>query len=152
MKIFLITLTFSVLFSGCANKSAFEQFNMSQEQELSANALQRSKVKFGDKVNGILSAVYLNFVFPQKYNDGEYFYVYTYVKNKNYQSLFLLNGKEPLSIEELPSKNEFTKLTLEESEWSKYYLLKFAKQGDKLSFVFENGPYSSDTLKFEKDE
>lgn len=152
MKTFTIILTFLVLISGCASKNAFERFSMSKEQELSEDALSRSKIKFGDKVNGIVSVVYLNFVSPQKYNDGEYFYVYTYIKNKNYESRFLLNDKEPVEVKELPAKNIFTHLTSIDNEWSKYYLVKFQEQGDKLSFIFESGPYSSDILKFEKDE
>jgi len=152
MKSFTIILTFLVLFSGCASKNAFEQFEMSEKQELSANALQRSKIKSGEKVNGIVSAVYLNFVSSNEYSDGEYFYVYTYLKNQNYEFHFLLNNREPISVKELPSTNEFTELTSVDNKWSKYYLVKFEKQDDKLSFVFENGPYSSDILKFEKDE
>ena len=152
MKSFTIILTFLVLFSGCADKNAFSKFEMNEKQELSANALQRSKIKYTDKVNGIVSTIYLNFVSPKEYSDAEYFYVYTYLKNKNYEFRFLLNGKEPISIKELPSTNEFTELTSIENKWSKYYLVKFNKQDDKLNFVFENGPYSSDILKFEKDE
>ena len=152
MKTFTIILTFLVLISGCSSKNAFERFNMSEEQELSEDAQQRSKIKSGDKVNGIVSTIYLNFVSPETYSDEEYFYVYTYVKNKNYEFRFLLNDKEPVSVKELPSTNKFTELTSISNEWSKYYLVKFAKQDDKLSFVFENGPYSSDILRFEKDE
>jgi len=152
MKTFTIILTFLVLISGCASKNAFEQFQMSEKQELSANALSRSKIKYGEKVNGIVSTIYLNFVSPEKYSDGEYFYVYAYLKNKNYTFRFLLNDKEPISVKELPRKNAFTELTSIDSEWNKYYLVKFEEQGDKLNFVFENGPYTSDTLKFEKDE
>ena len=152
MKTFTIILTFIVLFSGCADKNAFGKFEMSEKQEFSENALQRSKIKYADNVNGIVSTIYLNFVSPKEYSDAEYFYVYTYLKNKNYEFHFLLNGKEPISIKELPSTNDFTELTHVDNEWNKYYLVKFAKQGDKLSFVLENGPYSSDILKFEKDE
>ncbi len=152
MKTFLITLAFLVLISGCSSRNAFEQFSMSKKQELSANALQRSKIKFDDKVNGIVSIIYLNFVSPEEYSGDEYFYIYSYVKNKNYELRFLLNDKAPISIKELPSKNEFTELTSIDNEWSKYYLVKFAPQEDMLNFVFETGPYSSDILKFEKDE
>ena len=152
MKTFTIILTFLVLISGCASKNAFERFDMSKKQELGEDALQRSKIKYADKVNGIVSTIYLNFVSPQEYNDGEYFYVYTYLKNKNYEFRFLLNDKEPISVEELAKTNAFTELTSIDDEWNRYYLVKFEEQGDKLNFVFENGPYTSDTLKFEKDE
>jgi len=152
IKTFTIILTFLALFSGCASKNAFERFEMSEKQELSEDALVRSKIKYKEDVNGIISTIYLNFVSPQEYIDGEYFYVYMYLKNKNYESRFLLNDKEPIEIKELPPVNKFSTLTQIKNEWSKYYLVKFDKQEDKLNFVFENGPYSSDILKFEKDE
>ena len=152
MKTLTIILTFIVLFSGCADNNAFSKFNMNEKQELSANALQRSKVKSEEKVNGIVSTVYLNIVSPQEYNEDEYFYVYVYVKNRDHKFRFLLNKIEASSIEELQSSNMFTELTSVDDNWNKYYLVRFPKQGDKLNFVFENGPYSSDILKFEKDE
>ena len=152
MKTFTIILTFLVLFTGCADKNAFSRFSMSEKQELSANALARSKIKFEDRVNGIVSIIYLNFVSPKEYSEDEYFYVYAYVKNRDYKIRFLLNDEEPISVEELPSTNTFTELTSIDNDWNKYYLVRFPKQGDKLSFVLETGPYSSDTLKFEKDE
>ncbi len=152
MKTFLIILTFLIFLTGCSSKSAFSRFNMTQEQELSIDSNQRSKVKFGDKMNGIISLVYLNMISPKIYKDFEYFYVDIYLKDKTYESRFLLNNIEAISIEKLPSKNEFTDLTSIDAPWSQYYLVIFPKQGDKLSFVFENGPYTSDPLRFEKDE
>ena len=152
MKSFTIILTFLVLFSGCADKNAFSKFEMNEKQELSANALQRSKIKYADKVNGIVSTIYLNIVSPQEYSEDEYFYVYVYVKNRDYKFRFLLNEVEASSVEELQPSNKFTELTSVDDNWNKYYLVRFPKQDDKLNFVFENGPYSSDILKFEKDE
>lgn len=152
MKTFLITLTFLLAFSACSEKTAFSRLDMSKKQELGADSLQRSKLKFEDKVNGIVSIIYLNTVSPELYNDNEYFYVNSYVKNKSYTSKMLLNNQDPISIKELPALNEFTELMFVDTQWSEYYLVIFPKQGDKLSFVFENGQYSSDPLKFEKDE
>jgi len=152
MKTFLITLTFLLAFSACSEKTAFSRFDMSKKQELGADSLQRSKLKFKDKVNGIVSIVYLNMVSPELYNDNEYFYVNSYVKNKSYTSKMLLNKQEPILIQKLTPTNEFTDLMFVSAQWSEYYLVVFPKQGDKLSFVLENGPYFSDPLRFEKDE
>lgn len=152
MKTFLITLTFLLAFSACSQKTAFSRFDMSKKQELAADSLQRSKLKLEDKVNGIVSIIYLNIVSPELYNDNEYFYVNSYVKNKSHTSKMLLNNQEPISIEELTSVNEFSELMLVDTQWSEYYLVVFPKQGDKLSFILENGQYSSDPLRFEKDE
>ncbi|MEA3371310.1 MAG: hypothetical protein U9Q40_08210 [Campylobacterota bacterium] len=152
MKTFLIILTFLLAFSACSEKTAFSRFDMSKKQELGADSLQRSKLKFQDKVNGIVSIIYLNTVAPELYSDDEYFYVNSYVKNRDDKPKMLLNNQEPLSIKELSAVNEFTELMNVSTEWSKYYLVAFPKQGDKLSFVFESGQYVSDSLKFEKDE
>jgi len=152
MKTFLIILTFVLAFSGCSQKTAFSRFEMSQKQELGADSLQRSKLGFENKVNGIVSIVYLNMVFPEVYNDDEYFYINSYVKDKGFSSQFLLNNQEPTKIEKLTPFNKFTHLMHTKEKWSEYYLVVFPKQGDKLNFVLKNGPYSSNLLRFEKDE
>lgn len=152
MKTFLITLTFLITFSACSQKTAFSRFDLSKKQELSADSLQRSKLKYNDKVNGIVSIIYLNMVSPEIYKENEYFYVNSYVKNKEQNSTMLLNNQKTISIKKLPPVNEFTDLMFVDTKWSEYYLVAFPKQGDKLSFVLENGQYSSDPLKFEKDE
>jgi len=152
MKTFLITLIFLLAFSACSQKTAFSRFDMSKKQELSADSLQRSKLKSGAKVNGIVSIIYLNMVSPERYNGNEYFYVNSYVKNKKESSVMLLNKQAPVSVKKLPPENEFTNLMLVRTQWSEYFLVEFPKQGDKISFVLENGQYTSDPLKFEKDE
>ena len=152
MKTFFIFLVFSILFAGCSNKNAFSRFNMSETQELGADSILNSKIKMGEETNGIVSVVYLNKVSPQTYKQDEYFYVYSYLKDKNATPSFFLNKQEATSVEELPSSNQFTHLTSIDTKWNKYYLIRFAKQGDILKFVLESGQSSSDPLVFEKDE
>jgi hypothetical protein len=152
MKTFLIFLIFSIFFAGCAEKSAFSRFHMSEKQELGVDSLMNSKVREGDNVDGVVSVIYLNKVYPETYQEDEYFYVYMYLKNRDDNISFMINDEKAISVTELPVKNKFTYLTSIDTKWNKYYLVKFKKQGDILKFLLENGPFSSDLLVFEKDE
>ena len=152
MKTLWLTLTFLVLFSGCADKNAFSKFNMNEKEELGADSLLNSKVKKGQKVDGIVSVVYLNKVYPKKFTEDEVFYVNFYVKDKTQLFSFMLNQEKSLSVKKLEAENIYSYLTPLKTKWSKYYLVKFKKQKDILNFVFHNGSFESDPLIFEKDE
>ena len=152
MKTFLVFLVFSIFFAGCAEKSAFSRFDMSEKQELGADSLMNSKVREGNRVEGVVSVIYLNKIYPEIYQEGEFFYVYMYLKNRDNKLSFILNNEEAISVKKLPIKNKFNYLTSIDTKWNKYYLVKFKKQGDILKFLLESGPSSSDLLVFEKDE
>lgn len=152
MKTFFIFLILSIFLSGCAEKNAFSRFNMSTKQELGADSILNSKIKSGKKITGIVSVIYLNDVSPEVYKDGEYFYVFTYLKNKKASSRFLLNGLKPESVQKLESSNQFTYLTSVATKWNSYYLVKFSRQKDILKFIFGSDQSLSDPLVFEKDE
>jgi len=152
MKTLWLLLTFLILFSGCADKNAFTKFNMSEKEELGADSILNSKVEKGQEVNGIVSVVYLNKVYPEKSFKEEVFYVNFYIKNDTKNISFMLNEKTALSVKELTSKNVYAFLTPLKTKWSKYYIVKFKKQKDMLTFIFRNGSFSSNPLVFEKDE
>lgn len=152
MKTLWLALTFLVLFSGCADKNAFAKFNMNEKEELGADSLLNSKVKKGQKVDGIVSVVYLNKVYPKKFAEDEVFYVNFYVKNKTQLFSFTLNQEKSISVKKLKVENSYSYLTPLKTKWSKYYLVKFKKQKDILNFVFHNDSFESDPLIFEKDE
>jgi len=151
MKTFLFFLVFSIFFIGCSSKNGFSRFNLSHEQELGADSILSSKVKKGNEVNGIVSVVYLNKIYPDVFKEKEVFYVYYYLK-KSQKISYTLNQQKATYITELNENNEFATLTSIKTKWSKYYLVEFKKQGDRLKFKFNNGDFSSDTLVFEKDE
>ncbi len=162
MKSFFILVAFLAFFTGCSHKNAFSNFEMDEKQELSANSLQSSKIKLGERVDGVFSAIYLNEVYPKSFNQHEYFYVYLYLKNDtqmhNPNSLnetklnLKLNGKTPMKIKELERENQFSNLIKIENRWTKYYLVSFEEQGSRISLVLENGQSSSDELIYQKDE
>jgi len=163
MKYILTILTFWILFTGCADKNAFSKFNMQPDQELSAASLQGSKIKMGENVEGIVTAIYLNKVYPHRYNVNEYFYVYLYLKDekKMYDPNTLdeikltmkLNGKLRVKIKQLEAKNKFSHLASVQSEWNKYFLVAFEKVDEsEISLVLETDRSSSDALIYQKDE
>jgi hypothetical protein len=151
MKSILILTTLILIFSGCSHKNAFSNFEMTQKQELGASSLQNSKVKAGERVDGIFSAIYLNEVYPELFNQNEYFYIFYYLKNEE-NSRVKLNGFLPLKIKKLERENQFSHLIEVQNRWTQYYLVSFDKQDNNLSLVFENGQSSSDTLIYQKDE
>ena len=152
MKTLWLALIFSVLFSGCADKNAFEKFHMSGKEERGVEAFLNSKVKNGQKVNGIVSVVYLNRVYPKTFQEDEVFYVNFYLKDKSKDFSFWLNGEKSIFAQELEVNNIYSYLTPLKTKWSKYYLVKFKKQKDILTFSFHNGEFLSNPLVFEKDE
>lgn len=161
MKTFLIILTFFIFFTGCSSKNAFYQFKMDRAQELSASSLQTSKILSKDgEVSGIFSAIYLNEVYPQAFNEDEYFFVFLYIKetkemydpnNPTESDLRLkLNSKLPIKIEKLSEDNQFSHLVDIKSDWKQYYIVSF-KQSGTLNLVLENGKSSSAVLKYNKE-
>ncbi len=163
MRYLLTTLMFVVLFCGCADKNAFTKFNMQTAQELGAASLQGSKIKTADNTEGVVSAIYLNKVYPNIYSVNEYFYVYFYLKyeKKMYDPNSLeeieltmkLNNKLPVKIKELSHDNKFSNLALVKSKWRRYFLVAFESEDEnELSLVLESGQSSSDALVYQKDE
>ncbi len=162
MRYFFIITTLILLFNGCSHNNAFTKFGVTKEQELSMSSLQSSKIKLGEKVDGVFSAIYLNEVYPDIFNQNEYFYVYLYLKDakKMYDPNSLddielalkLNGKTPIKIKQLPNENQFSHLSSTKNEWSRYYIVAFKEIGKKLNLTLESGNSSSAVLKYKKDE
>jgi hypothetical protein len=164
MKHILMSVAILVFLSACSGKNAFSLFDLDEEQELSVASLLSSKLKSKDgKVYGIVSAIYLNDIYPEAYHNDEYFFMYVYLKEKedlhnpkyfdNFELNLKLNGVSPLKIEQLPYKNQFFKLTFIKSDWNQYYIVAFKKQNkDMLNLVLKNAQSSSDSLKYQKNK
>lgn len=152
MNFLIFLLTLVILNTGCSFNNGFSKFHMAKDQELSANSLQSSKIKDKDEICGVLSAVYLNEVYPSIYNTNEYFLVYYYLKDSfnNNKSVVLLNNEAPLKIEELESKNQFSTLIDANNEWTRYYLLSFKGGVNILNLKLKNENASSEELQYVK--
>ena len=155
MKYILTSLIIMILFSSCATKSAFSKFDMDEKQELSASSLQSSKISSKDGVDGVVSAIYLNEIYPEEFNEYESFYVYLYLKRGRPDFTIKLNGELPLNIEKLPYDNKFAHLVSTDNDWNKYYLVTFGKDDSnstKLNIVVESGESSSAVLNFKNEK
>jgi hypothetical protein len=106
---------------------------MSEHQELSAQSFKRVKLTQDSRVFGTFSSIYLNEVYPKRYNKNEYFLVYVYFKDFQQEYNVKLNSQDSLKIKELKPDNRFSNLTREKSKWSKYYLVSFEKTGGLLN-------------------
>ncbi|MEK6658770.1 MAG: hypothetical protein AABY36_03705 [Campylobacterota bacterium] len=161
MKTFFIFLTFLTLFTGCSKKNAFYEFKMDKNQELSASSLQSSKIVSKDgEVSGIFSAIYLNEVYPETFNQDESFFIFLFSKEK--KELYdqskstdtnlkvMLNSKLPIKIEELSQENKFSHLVDIKNDWNRYYIVTFEK-ADTINLVLEEGNASSSVLKYKKE-
>jgi len=152
MKTFLIMIIFALSLLSCSQRNAFSNFSISKIQEKSEESIQSAKIRKGDNVDGIVTAVYLNKVFPQRFHTNEYFYLYMYSKIKSKHINFMLNNHKALSVQELNASNEFTQLTSFKEAWSKYYLIEFPKQDENVSLKVIYSDFSSENMIFPKEE
>lgn len=161
MKTFLVILIFFTFFNGCSSKNAFYEFKMDKERELAISSLKSSKIvsKSGE-VSGIFSAIYLNDVYPETFNQDEVFFIFFFTKeekkisdgseNKNGDLKVTLNSKMPIKVEKLSQDNRFSDLVDVKSSWNHYYIVTFEK-AQKADLVFEDQNGSSNTLRFKKE-
>lgn len=149
---FFIPIFIVLFFSSCSNKNAFDDFSMAKHQELSVSSLKRVKIVKNLKTIGAFNAIYLNEVYPDKYNIEEYFFVYIYLKENDDKLKLSLNNHLPIKIKELASKNRFTDLSSSENNWNKYYLVSFATTGKSLNLKLESDQSFSVSLTYQKDQ
>ncbi len=158
MKTFFIILTFLTFFTGCSKRNAFFEFKMDKDQELSVSSFQSSKIVSKDgETSGIFSVVYLNEVYPEVYNQNEYFFVFLFSKeakeiynpNRPVDSdlKLKLNSKLPIEVEELPKENKFSHLVNVKNNWNRYYLITFEKS-DTINLLLEDETSSSKVLQY----
>ena len=152
MKIYLIILILTILFNGCAHKSAFDSFNFTKQQELSEDLLQSSKIQKDGNVVGIVTALYLNNIDKNNFKNNDFFYIYMYTMKQNGTPSFLLNSKEAINIQKLKNPNKFTHLSDVDANWLTYYLVEFKKETGDLKLQIVSNSNTSDVLLFKKED
>jgi len=150
MKTLYISLLF-LIFSGCSGKNAFSNFDMDAHQQLSAQSFKRVKLMQGEEVIGTFSSIYLNEVYPKRYNKNEYFFVYVYFKDLEQNYTLKLNAKENIKIKELYYENRFSNLVDQRSKWNRYYLVSFEEAGDNLNLNLFTQKKKIASIKYQKD-
>ena len=150
-----LILFFTIVFlSGCSHKNAFSNFDIDIDQQLSMQHFKKIKLTKNGKIIGTFSSLYLNEIYPDRYNKNEYFFVYIYLKDsQNIENYMIkLNKKIPLKIKKLNPDNKFSELTNERNKWSKYYLVSFEEMGKKLTLSFGNNQSILASIVYQKDK
>lgn len=151
-QLFAILFLFILTFGGCADKDAYSKFKLADDEEVAFDNTIFSKILKQNKAYGVTSALYLNKVYPKRY-DKETFYIIVFAKDKKLLENFslTLNGKKVRSLEKLPEQNEYSHLLHVRNKWSSYYLAKFPSQKNgqlSLNIILSNKAKA--TLKFQK--
>ena len=151
-KIFSLFILSVVLFVGCADKDAYSKFELLKDQEVAFDNVTLAKIIKGTKVDGVFSALYLNAVYPNRY-DKETFYLIVFSKNKRLLENFevSLNKNTPVSVVKLPPNNEYSHLLDIKNDWSHYYLVRFAStEAKKLQLALQLSNAAKATVTFQK--
>ena len=161
----LIPLLFLSVFmiSGCSRTTAFDFFKMDTEHERAVENMKTGTIVRSFETEAILSTIYLNHVYPEKYKDGEHFFVALYSREdirlyfksglNNNKYNFTCNGEKPIESRELKPGDELRRLMPITNEWNRYYYVSFPKQHtETLDLVLESGLEQKVTISYRIDE
>lgn len=161
MRFSLIALAAILALSGCSQKGAFGLFTMDEAHERAVEQLRSDRIVLSMETKAILTAVYLNPVYPEDYKDGEYFIGAFYFDKRNldvkkwtlddHGYTLSLNGTAPVSMEEIKEKDPRRTLIPVQNNWYRYYLIHFdTVSTPNLSLRLENNQTGSVVLSYQK--
>jgi len=148
-------------FSGCAQKGTFDLFKMDEAHERSVEQLRTGAIVQSFETKALVSAIYLNPVYPQTYNDGEYFVGAVYFEKVSqdvkkwdlytHGYTLTLNGKKATLLEELKENDPKRALIPVQNNWNKYYFIRFDSVLEgALTLLLENNQTGSVALSYQK--
>ena len=149
----------STIFIGCSSSNELKHFSKEEVQVKSMQYTKKADVIIKEEVKVLLWATYLNNINVKEFKTNlDSFIMSTYFVNSKSQDIkvngysFTLNSKEPISIEEISTKNLLYKDTLLENTWGKYYLVRFKniEEEDTLVLKLSNSNANLAELTFEK--
>lgn len=148
-------------FSGCAQKGTFDMFKMDEAHAKAVEQLRTGAIVQSLETKALVSAVYLNPIYPEKYNEGEYFVGAFYFEqnNRNLKKWDLdthgyqltLNGEKAMVIEELEESDPRRSLIPVQNNWNKYYFIRFDSVPEGvLTLLLENNQTGRVALNYQK--
>lgn len=152
-----------LIIQGCSRTTAFDFFKMDTEHERAVENMKTGTIVRSFETEAILSTIYLNRVYPDKYKNGEHFFVALYSREdirlyfkqglNNNKYNFTCNGEKPIEARELKPGDELRRLMPINNEWNRYYYVSFPKQKiDTLDLVLESGLEEKVTITYHIDE
>ncbi len=162
MRFSLIAVAGLLIFGGCSGKGAFDMFRMDEAHERSVEQMRTGTIIQSFETKAIISAVYLNPVYPDTYQDGDYFIAAIYFDKGNLETKkwdlkehgysLTLNDKAPASMEELRESDPRRALIPVRNNWNKYYFIRFEPgQEDLLTLKLANDQTGSVALSYPKE-
>ncbi len=161
MRFSWIALSALLVFSGCAQKGAFDLFKMDEAHERAVEQLRSGTILLSLETKAIISSVYLNKIDPIKYGKGENFLVALYIekdtpiiKNRSWEDYgysLMLNGKNATTVESLDEKDLRRSLIPVQNNWNRYYIIQFDSMAeDSLTLQLENNQTGLVELSYRK--
>lgn len=161
MRFSIIAITALLVFGGCADKGTFDLFKMDEAHERAVEQTRSGSIVQSFETKAMLSAIYLNPVYPNEYKDGDYFIAAMYFEKRNLQTkkwdlaehgyALTLNGADPVSMEEIKDNDPRRALIPVQNNWNKYYLIRFEPvMGSALALRLENNQTGSVVLNYSK--
>jgi len=133
---YIIFIFLTIFFTSCADKDAFEVFDLKNDQKIAFDNFERAKIQKDDKIYGIATAVYLNKIYNNLPNNKEYVYLVLFTKKKKYLKYFKIkinnNNNMYYELKNLPVDNKYSYLINFKNNWQNHYLLTFDKQETKI--------------------
>lgn len=161
MRFSWIAIPALLLFSGCAQKGAFDLFKMDETHERAVEQLRSGSIVLSLETKAIFSSLYLNKTDPLKYNEGENFIVSVYFEKDDRTNKVRelesngykvsLNGKKSTLIEPLDDKDPRRSFMPIQNDWNRYYFIRFNSElNSSLSLRLENNQTGKVVLKYQK--
>lgn len=163
MRILGTSLLSFALLTGCSHTTAFDFFKMDEDHERAMTSLQTTSIVRSFETEAMISTIYLNQVYPEKYHDGEYFFASLYMNDdkrlfykdslQDPEYTLKLNGVSPESIEILDKDSQLRRLMPIKNEWNRYYLVKYPAQKENIiTLILENDRSLNASIHYQKDE
>lgn len=152
---FLTLLSALILLSGCGN-SALLTLGKDEKFKTSVENTQKKQLRSYFETLAIFRATYLNPVFPEEYNDKQYFFIGIYIQNdmkrkkaglNNPQFTLSLNDQNATSVTELDENSVLYKRMPLVERWAHYYVIGFDDNvSDNLEITYKKD--TNESLKF----
>jgi hypothetical protein len=161
MRILMMSVCTVLMMSGCADKGAFDMFKMDKVYERAVEQTRTGSIVRSLETKALVSAVYLDPIYPEQYNDGEYFVGAVYFERDNrdvkkwdlatHGYTLTLNGKTPTLIEELKESDPRRSFIPVQNNWNKYYFIRFDSQSEgALVLLLDNNQTGQVALTYQK--
>lgn len=161
MRFSLLAVSALLMFGGCAQRGAFDMFKMDHAHERAIEQLRSGTIIQSFETAAIVSAVYLNPIYPDTYKEGEFFIGAFYFPKKSLDSkkwdlqthgyTLSMNQHAPTLMEELKENDPRRSLIPVQNKWNKYYLIRFDPVTEpSLTLLLENNQTGSVALSYPK--